>query len=186
MYHMSISKLSTWSTSIGTARSIVTNISSDICILYIMFSDYVSEYCRYHPTSIVADPSNCAMYVNCSSETTRFGDHTLECLYPKLYDIPSASCKNFDEVQCNGRKIPLEPCDYQQNICLEGDTFCKPCPERFPSCIGLPNGINPNPNSPWSSEYIRCFHNRTVAVEKCSSGYFNSRTRQCEIVVHPG
>nr|XP_022322146.1 uncharacterized protein LOC111123822 isoform X3 [Crassostrea virginica] len=163
---------------------LVFNPFTRTCVVYIE-KNYVSKYCRYHPTSIVADPSNCAMYVNCSSETTRFGDHTLECLYPKLYDIPSASCKNFDEVQCNGRKLPLEPCDYQQNICLEGDTFCKPCPERFPSCIGLPNGINPNPNSPWSSEYIRCFHNRTVAVEKCSSGYFNSRTRQCEIVVHP-
>lgn len=149
-------------------------------------SGYVLDYCQYHPTSIIPDPVNCALYVNCSTGRTRFGDHKLECSYPQLFDISSGICKDFDEVDCSGRKIPLEPCDYEQNICLQGDNSCQPCPERFPSCVGLPDGANPDPRSLWSDSYIRCFHNRTVAVETCPSGYFNSRTRQCTVYVNPG
>lgn len=148
--------------------------------------DYVLDYCHYNPTDIVADPLNCALYVNCSIGTTRFGEHRLECLYPKLYDIPSRTCKNFDEVECNGRKIPMEPCEYQQNVCPKGDVSCKPCPERLPSCAGLPNGVHADPRAPWSNSYIRCFNNRTLVVEQCTSGYFNIRTRQCEVYVNSG
>lgn len=148
--------------------------------------DYVLDYCHYNPTDIVADPLNCALYVNCSIGTTRFGEHILECPYPKLYDIPSRTCKNFDEVECNGRKIPMEPCEYQQNVCPKGDVSCKPCPERLPSCAGLPNGVHADPRAPWSISYIRCFNNRTLVVEQCTSGYFNIRTRQCEVYVNSG
>ncbi|XP_062578131.1 uncharacterized protein LOC134240032, partial [Saccostrea cucullata] len=162
----------------------VFNPFTGACVQYVMQS-YVLDYCQHHPTDIMPDPINCAMYVNCSTGRTRFGDYKLECSYPQLFDVSSGKCKNFDTVNCQGRRIPVEPCDYEQNICLVGDNSCKPCPERFPSCSGLIDGFNPDPRSLWTGHYIRCFHNRTVAVETCPNGYFNVRTRQCSEFVNP-
>ena len=35
-------------------------------------------------------------------------------------------------------------------------------------------------------DYIVCYHNRTVGIEKCSKGYFHPVTRLCTEIVDPG
>lgn len=54
-----------------------------------------------------------------------------------------------------------------------------PCPERLPSCIGLPDGKQEFPNRRWWADYIVCYHNRTLEINKCADGYFNPYLRIC-------
>lgn len=65
-------------------------------------------------------------------------------------------------------------------MCPKGDPNCKPCPERLPSCRGLPDGDRPVSTALWTSKYITCLHNRTMAVRDCPPGsVFNPVTLQC-------
>ena len=58
--------------------------------------------------------------------------------------------------------------EYDQNLCPNGNSTCQKCPERLPSCIGLPDGDNPIPTHEWTSRYITCYKNRTLLpVHKC-------------------
>lgn len=75
--------------------------------------DYVLDYCYYQLIDIVVDLLNCVLYVNCFIGIIRFGEYKLECFYFKFYDIFLRICKNFDEVECNGRKILMIFCEYQ-------------------------------------------------------------------------
>lgn len=74
--------------------------------------------------------------------------------------------------------------EYSQNLCRQGDTTCKPCPERHPSCVGLPDGRNAM--LPWTDHYVVCLKNRTVSTGRCASGVFNPVERLCIVNLHPG
>jgi hypothetical protein len=77
--------------------------------------------------------------------------------------------------------------EYVQNVCPGGDPLCEPCPERLPSCIGLPDGHNPHPYHIWGSIFITCYKNRTLDVDQCTTGqYFHPRERTCKTVVKTG
>lgn len=54
-----------------------------------------------------------------------------------------------------------------------------PCPDRLPSCIGLSDGKHEFPSRRWWADYIVCYHNRTVEINKCANGYFNPYLRIC-------
>lgn len=73
--------------------------------------------------------------------------------------------------------------EYLQTQCLQNAVNCTPCPERLPSCIGLPDGNNPFPTRPNSQYYVKCFQNRTVAVEVCQVSLFEPSTRECSNVI---
>ena len=73
--------------------------------------------------------------------------------------------------------------EYLQTQCLQNAVNCTPCPERLPSCIGLPDGNNPFPTRPSSQYYVKCFQNRTVAVEVCQVSLFDPVTRECSNVI---
>ena len=58
------------------------------------------------------------------------------------------------------------------------------CPERLPSCRGLPDGDQPVRNDLWSDRYVTCLINRTMAVNKCPKGaIFDPTLLQCRNTV---
>ena len=70
--------------------------------------------------------------------------------------------------------------EYEENKCSQGDQACKPCPERLPSCRGIPDGDRPFLMALWTSKYVTCLRNRTMAVRNCPPGsVFNPVTLQC-------
>lgn len=60
--------------------------------------------------------------------------------------------------------------EYDQNLCQAGVTSCAPCPDRLPSCVGLPDGDEPDTLHQWTNVYVRCYRNRTMKVEHCPVG----------------
>ena len=77
--------------------------------------------------------------------------------------------------------------EYQQNLCQKGAPSCQPCPVRLPSCIGLQDGPNPHPSQLWNAQFITCYKNRTVQIDKCADGeYFHPRERTCKKDVKTG
>lgn len=68
--------------------------------------------------------------------------------------------------------------EYDQNLCEAGNTTCEQCPLRLPSCIGLEDGAQPFPTKLWSSYYIQCYRNRTVAIRQCQTGTIFDPTNQ--------
>ena len=63
-----------------------------------------------------------------------------------------------------------------------GSHTCTPCPERLPSCVGLPDGRHSYPGRMWQSYFIVCYKHRTT-VERCVKGIFNPVTLQCDIAI---
>lgn len=60
--------------------------------------------------------------------------------------------------------------EYDQNKCNQGNSTCQKCPDRLPSCVGLPDGDNPIPNKIWTADYVTCYKNRTILpLHKCPS-----------------
>lgn len=59
--------------------------------------------------------------------------------------------------------------EYDQNQCPQGQT-CEPCPDRLPSCVGLPDGDQPAAGHRWTDLYVRCYKNRTTEVKHCPNG----------------
>ena len=62
---------------------------------------------------------------------------------------------------------------------------CPPCPERLPSCIGMPDGVNVFTGREWKPDYVVCFKNRTMEIKKCKTGFYHPVKQTCtEIVDH--
>ena len=74
--------------------------------------------------------------------------------------------------------LPLSG-EYKQNLCNGTDSTCKPCNDRFYSCVGLPDGDNAIPGGQWTAEYILCYKNRTMAYKHCQKGNFDPVLRTC-------
>ena len=47
--------------------------------------------------------------------------------------------------------------EYDQNLCPPGNTSCEVCPDRKPSCVGLPDGAQPFPTRLWMPDYVQCY-----------------------------
>lgn len=76
--------------------------------------------------------------------------------------------------------------EYDQNRCRPANILCEPCINRLPSCRGLADGLNPVSGRLWSTIYVECFVNRTIAVRNCSNGLFDPHVRRCRNKVDPG
>ncbi|KAK3589928.1 hypothetical protein CHS0354_034946 [Potamilus streckersoni] len=134
-------------------------------------------FCSANPTEIIPHPTNCAQYYDCREAIA--GSYLRECRYPQLFDTTSLTCKNFTDVICGARYEPQAPCEYLQTQCLEGAANCTPCVERLPSCVGLEDGNNAFPGRTNSEYYVKCFRNRTVAVEVCQVSLFDQSIKRC-------
>ncbi|KAK3583069.1 hypothetical protein CHS0354_004014 [Potamilus streckersoni] len=144
----------------------------------------IPDYCKAHPTAVIASDTNCAKYYNCSDVKSRIGGNAIECKYPDLFSTTTNQCENFTLVQCKNRTEPQAPCQYDQNLCHSTNSSCFPCFERLPSCIGLPDGVNPFVGREWKSEFVTCYINRTMEISQCSKGeYFHPKERKCKTSV---
>lgn len=70
----------------------------------------VSSYCQQNPDNVLPNPDNCAQFYQCGQINHVTGSYLRECIYPKLYDATSQTCKHFTEVQCGARYEPKAPC----------------------------------------------------------------------------
>ena len=66
------------------------------------------QFCTSFLTGRVQNPSNCAQYYDCTKNLTA----VQECRYPDLYHVPSQECRHYSEVECKGRHVFLDPCQY--------------------------------------------------------------------------
>lgn len=65
-----------------------------------------------------------------------------------------------------------------QNRCHGRNTTCKPCDERFISCVNKPDGRNEVPGDIYS--YVYCLQNRTINRVMCSQGaFFHPLVKEC-------
>lgn len=69
--------------------------------------------------------------------------------------------------------------EYLQNLCSGTDPNCIECVERLPSCRELTDGNNPIATKLWSQSYLVCHKNRTISVDKCTTGVFDPYKKQC-------
>ena len=99
----------------------------------------------------------------------------------KLFELNVLNIINFSNID-----YAFVLGEYEQNLCTKGDRTCAPCPERLPSCRGLPDGPQPDSTHLWVDQYVTCFANRTMAVKTCNHGYFHPRQHQCRSQVDPG
>ncbi|XP_060066258.1 uncharacterized protein LOC132546557 [Ylistrum balloti] len=107
--------------------------------------------------------SNCAKYVDCHSGVPNVN----ECPYPQLYDVTTEQCQHHDKVQCENRKEPKSPCDYDAYQCGLS-SHCVPCEVRFPSCEGADDGPNPWKGREWTPYFITCYKERLTFQSKCT------------------
>lgn len=73
----------------------------------------------------------------------------------------------------------ISPGDYASNGCQGKGPGCLPCPERFVSCVGRPNGNNSYPGQEMTRKYVVCQSGRTVGEGECRGGYFDPVRRIC-------
>lgn len=76
--------------------------------------------------------------------------------------VEPRNCNLCDSLSISG--------EYDQNRCNLTDTSCRPCPERLPSCRGLPDGDQPANGFLWTDRFVTCVQNRTLAVSRCNPG----------------
>ncbi|KAL4235091.1 chitin binding [Mactra antiquata] len=129
------------------------------------------------------DENNCAKFSECI--TLPDGNTTLvpqECPYPQLFDVQTGKCEDYKDVECLvGQEIPKSPCDYVAEQCTS--SHCVPCNIRFPSCVGLPDGMNPWAGREWSPYYVVCEEERVIVQDQCESEkepqVFHPKDRNC-------
>ena len=63
---------------------------------------------------------------------------------------------------------------------------CVPCDERWPSCVGRENGNNTIPGRDMTDSYVICLEGRTVSLEQCPVGFFDSVQRKCRTKIGAG
>ncbi|KAL5005503.1 hypothetical protein ScPMuIL_018959 [Solemya velum] len=139
----------------------------------------IRGFCQSNKGMVKENPLNCAQYFDCSDASVQAGTYLRECPYPMLFSTAGNVCQNFSDVACGNRMEPKSPCQFLQNQCNPGDPNCTPCSERLPSCSGLQDGNNPFPDRPMSGDYITCFRERTISIEKCTNSVFDPLTRSC-------
>ena len=68
--------------------------------------------------------------------------------------------------------------DYITNSCEGKGASCKPCVERFASCVGLPDGNNTYIGELMSARYITCLQERTIDKGVCQRGQYFDHVRK--------
>lgn len=72
------------------------------------FAGNIDRICKAKPNAVIAMPSNCAKYYNCSANS--IGHHLHECTYPDLFSVTINRCQPFENVACQNRSEPMAPC----------------------------------------------------------------------------
>ncbi|KAJ8309397.1 hypothetical protein KUTeg_014271 [Tegillarca granosa] len=139
-------------------------------------------HCGSNPTAIVAHEKRCELYYNCSKRHTNipsyikyYGNgpehlkpylHT--CTYPFQFDSDLKICRNFTEVQCEHRRVEKDACRYIYSLPLPMSSSHRiPCNVDAPSCVGLEDGLHPNPQKIDSPYFIMCYKGYLTYTGKC-------------------
>ncbi|KAK3610006.1 hypothetical protein CHS0354_032352 [Potamilus streckersoni] len=148
--------------------------------LHIREQDTVHE-CKTGDTE--SHDKGCAKYFECiKAENGSRVMKEQECPYPMLYDVTSGKCNDYQNVKCENRPEPKNPCEYEANQCK--GAMCTPCYVRYPSCAEQPNGKNPWIGREWSPYYIICENGRVTLQGQCphgDTGYqiFDPYSKEC-------
>ncbi|PVD24728.1 hypothetical protein C0Q70_15213 [Pomacea canaliculata] len=136
-----------------------------------------SEKCTEGSKAVFAKGDNCAQYYDCSSrEATVSSDPTVrECEFPLLFNDVTKQCEHFSQVTCGLREEPLDACGYAANQCTRS-SHCIPCNVRFPSCRGLPDGLNPWVGREYSPYFVLCQNQRDLHHGQCQGGQSSTRS----------
>jgi len=144
----------------------------------------MTSFCK--PGEVSPDERSCAKYFECvvqpSGNTTMQG---AECDYPELFSADTGKCEHFKDVKCSpGQMVPKSQCDYDANQCTMA--HCIPCNIRYPSCVGLPDGMHSWAGKEWSPYYVVCEEERVTFQGQCKSEketkIFHPEQRQCIVV----
>ncbi|XP_046555124.1 uncharacterized protein LOC124264427 isoform X1 [Haliotis rubra] len=145
--------------------------------------DDVNPICLTTTQTLIAHPTKCAQYYNCSSPAAKrtWEKNLQECQPPQLYNPDTQQCEHYSMVTCGNRTEPLGKCDYARYACLGGKDCGPPCYIHTPSCRGRPNGLNAYPNRPGSGSYTVCVNQRLVYTGVCGdSKIFDATLRSCK------
>ncbi|XP_062594447.1 uncharacterized protein LOC134255854 [Saccostrea cucullata] len=160
----------------------VFNVESETCVPRGSELDSCSRKvdtndCAAHNVGFLPHMTSCAKYLDCSSKL-RGNPRIRECPYPHLFDSVTKKCRYFKEVDCGDRHEPKNPCDYDVYTC-NGD-MCVPCRSRYPSCVDLPDGLNPWRGREWTPHFLLCTGERVLFHGLCSnSQIFHPRQLKC-------
>ena len=67
-------------------------------------------FCTVRPSSMMAHPTQCAQFYDCSRPASLYGTYLHECQYPQMFDDVSGTCADFTAVNCGSRYEPKAPC----------------------------------------------------------------------------
>ncbi|XP_067685005.1 uncharacterized protein [Haliotis asinina] len=121
--------------------------------------------------ALIPHPENCAQYYNCSAprQGYKWPQHLRECPFSQLYNVMTKQCEHYSMVKCGDRQEPISHCDYRANQCEAA--HCIPCIVRYPSCKGLPDGLNQWVGREDSPYYVVCEGGRMVYSGMCTQEY---------------
>ncbi|XP_069141994.1 uncharacterized protein [Argopecten irradians] len=130
-----------------------------------------------------AHETECQLFYDCAIQATSDdtkgqpsdGAIVRECEYPLLFSDVTKKCEIFLEVNCGGRREPVDSCDYLKSRDCQSSEACPPCPMRFPSCKGLSNGPHSDVITSNPSNFIVCYNDRLVAQGNCENDRFGEK-----------
>ncbi|CAC5418312.1 unnamed protein product [Mytilus coruscus] len=156
-----------------------------VVVPFLLVSIYrVRSDCR-SPFAWMPDPSDCNQFYLCSNGM----QFKYACPENTVADIINKACvprgSTFDKCyQTNKNNTSsYTKGEYSENHCTK--SHCFPCSIRFPSCRGLPDGLNPWNGREGSPYFAICKSQRVVLQGKCSyeensdEQIFDSRLRVC-------
>ncbi|XP_062591210.1 uncharacterized protein LOC134252717 [Saccostrea cucullata] len=137
----------------------------------------ISDWCKRHPSLIIADADNCHQYYNCSGEdyylSSFAGTYGVwparnkhECHYPELFSEETLKCENYTKVNCGKRYEPVWGCRYVRLQCKF--SLCVACDARYPKCEGKADGLYPKDDGIVTNMFKICQNGRTVKLGSCS------------------
>ncbi|XP_062580140.1 uncharacterized protein LOC134242123 [Saccostrea cucullata] len=133
---------------------------------------FLNEICNRQPQLALAHRYECQLYYNCSARTSLGAweplSHLFECTYPYVFSVTTHQCKNYTEVDCGNRSLPVWECQYRRNKCKYGGR-CVPCEHLYPPCIGKADGLWPWVAKYPSPYYTICKDERSISTGNCET-----------------
>ncbi|XP_048257665.1 uncharacterized protein LOC124146559 isoform X2 [Haliotis rufescens] len=148
-----------------------------------------SDVCSTTSATLIAHPTKCAQYYNCSAPGLKInryilGPHLQECPFPQLYNPETQRCEHYSMVKCGKRTEPLGMCEYAKHACFGGRYCGPPCHVYSPTCRNLSDGLNVYEYRLNSPHYVVCVNQRLVYTGVCHNygtgpNIFDSKLRAC-------
>ncbi|KAL8560969.1 hypothetical protein ACOMHN_061183 [Nucella lapillus] len=145
--------------------------------------------CQKAPGAVFAHPGHCQLYYNCSHSAvpslySLFSLYMQECPYPQQFSTLASRCQDYHHVRCGNRREHFDQCGYRRYRCTR--SHCYPCRYRYPSCEGLPDGMNARRGREWTPFYVVCGSQRPVSTSQCPrhptlsiTQFFHPKKRRC-------